>query len=30
VANGVQLSDQDKARLLTASGRINHILGAYA
>lgn len=30
VANGVQLTDQDRARLLTASGRINHILGAYA
>jgi len=30
LANGVQLSDQDKARLLTASGRINHILGSYA
>ncbi len=30
LANGVALTDQDKARLLTASGRINHIAGAFA
>lgn len=30
VANGVPLTDQDKARLLTACGRINRIAGAYA
>jgi hypothetical protein len=30
VAHGVQLSDTDRERLLKASGRINHILGAYA
>ena len=30
VANGVQLTDQDKARLLKAAARINHITGAYA
>jgi len=30
MAHGVPLSDQDKARLLMAAGRINHILKAYA
>lgn len=29
VANGVQLTEQDKARLLQAAGRINQIAGAY-
>jgi hypothetical protein len=29
VGNGVQLTDQDKARLLQAAGRINHIAGPY-
>lgn len=30
IANGVQLEVNDRERLLKASGRINHILGAYA
>ena len=30
VANGVQLTDQDKARLLTAAARINNISRAYS
>ena len=30
VSNGIQLTDNDRERLLKASGRINHILGAYA
>ena len=30
IAHGVTLTKQDRKRLLKASGRINHILGAYA
>ena len=30
IARGVPLTDHDRARLLTAAGRINHILGSFA